>query len=64
MKKTGKKIPSTSPQKSIKHSEEVNMNGEKGYNETNQDAPVNPDQAQKKKAKEMKRQLPSASENN
>ncbi|MDJ1472289.1 hypothetical protein QNI19_05110 [Cytophagaceae bacterium DM2B3-1] len=59
MKKTGKDIPKTSQKKAVAHSEEVNMNGKKGYNETNEDAPVNPDQTQKKKAKELKNQLPS-----
>ena len=34
-------------------SEETNMNNKKGYNETDPDAPVNPDDAAKKKAKKQ-----------
>lgn len=64
MKKTGKGPDSTTPKKAIHHSEEVNMNDKKGYNETNQDAAVNPNQEQKQKAKQMKKKLPSAPDTN
>jgi hypothetical protein len=63
MKKTGKGPDQTSPNKSIVHSEEVNMNDKEGYNETNPDASVNPNQEQKQKAKKMKDQLPSSPDN-
>ncbi len=64
MKKTGKGPDYTSDKKSVNHSEEVNMNSKKGYNETNEDAPVNPNEAQKQKAKQQKKQLPSAPDTN
>ncbi len=64
MKKAKTDADNTTPKESVTHSEEVNTGDKKGYNETNQDAPVNSDQNQKDKAKKMKRELPSASENN
>ncbi len=45
--KTGKKAV----QEAVAHSSEVNMNGKLGYNEVNEDVPVNPDQSQKEKAR-------------
>ncbi|MBC8110406.1 MAG: hypothetical protein H7Y04_05035 [Verrucomicrobia bacterium] len=41
----------TSEKEAVEHSEENNMNKKKGYNETQADAPVNPNQNQKKEAK-------------
>jgi|GEM_PF-3765363 len=63
MNNAQKKTETPSDRKATEHSEEVNMNDQKGYNEINEDAPVNPDQVHKKEAEEMERQLPSAPEN-
>lgn len=44
-------VPHSTDQESVEHSEESSMNKKEGYNEVREDQPVNPDEAQKRKAK-------------
>ncbi len=44
-------IPHSTDRESISHSEETNMNKKEGYNEVREDATVNPNNEQKRKAK-------------
>ncbi|MCU0352648.1 MAG: hypothetical protein MUD08_02750 [Cytophagales bacterium] len=50
--------PGTTDASPVQHSEEVNQSDQQGYNETNPDAPVNPNEPQKQRGREAKKQTP------